>query len=77
MSLKRTPNSLYILWQSPLRTFYLLFQVFQQLHMLLRSNLSIMSQESQWPVVVTLEEIKKGKQEHFETVAPCKWLSRD
>ena len=45
--------------------------------MLFRAILSIMSQESQWAVVVTLEEIRKGKEEQFETVAPCKWLSRD
>ena len=36
-----------------------------------------MSQELQWPVVVTLEESRKGKEKQFETVVPCKWLSRD
>ena len=36
-----------------------------------------MSQELRWAVVVTLEESRKGKEEQFETVVPCKWLSRD
>ena len=45
--------------------------------MLFRAILSIMFQESQWAAVVTLEEIRKSKEEQFETVAPCKWLSRE
>ena len=36
-----------------------------------------MSQELQWTVVVTLEESRKGKGEQFETVVPCKLLSRE
>ena len=36
-----------------------------------------MLQELQWAVIATLEESRKGKEEQFETVAPCKWLSRD
>ena len=45
--------------------------------MLFRAILSIMSQELQWSVVVTLEDNRKGKEEQFETVVPFKWLSRD
>ena len=78
MSLKQLPNSLLIYFMT-MSSLYLLFINFKcfQLHMLFRSILSVMSQELQWAVVVTLEESRKGKEEQFETVVPCKWLSRD
>ena len=75
MSLKRTPNSLFIYFMVIFPP-YLLFII---------SSVSTVAYVIQINFKYNVAGItvgcscnfRKGKQEQFETVAPCKWLSRD